>query len=75
VTSWETRCYSDGIPDSVPNKLLFSGRVPSYKAIAMCILSGDMQLQKLGLSRCASKLGEEIESQLKRTKSNQGELF
>jgi len=41
VKTWEKRCYSDGIPDEAPNKLLDSGRVPSYKTIALAILRND----------------------------------
>lgn len=50
MNQWENRCYSDGIPDEVPNKLLFSGRAPSYKAIAICLLNNDLYLKKLGLN-------------------------
>src|SRR5699024_2999726 len=73
--SWQARCYSDGIPDEVPSKLLFSGRAPSWKAIAICLLNNDHQMQKLGMARNASKLGEEIERELKRKDTGQERLF
>lgn len=50
MKQWEERCYSEGVPDEAPNKLLFSGRVPSYKAIAICLLNNDLYLKKLGLN-------------------------
>lgn len=45
---WETRCYFDGIPDDVPDSLLWSGRAPSWRSIALCILQNDLKLHKLG---------------------------
>lgn len=74
---WQDRCYRDGIPDTVPNKLLFSGRVPSWKAIAICLLNNDMQLERLGFSRKKSTKGLHLEAMLKRqSKDNpQNEMF
>lgn len=48
VNLWEARCYSDGIPDEVPDLLEKTGRAPSYKAIAICILKNDLRLIGLG---------------------------
>lgn len=48
ITTWEGRCYSDGIPDEIPAKLAKSFRVPSYKAIALAILNNDAALKSLG---------------------------
>ena len=45
---WESRCYSDGIPDEVEEGLSKSMRVPSYKAIAEAILKNDLLLYSLG---------------------------
>ncbi len=45
---WEKRCYFNGIPDDILPKLIDSGRVPSYKAIALAILKNDNQLLSLG---------------------------
>ena len=50
VTLWENRCYSSGIPDEVPKKLSDSGRVPSYKAIALSILKNDLKLRSIGFT-------------------------
>ncbi len=45
---WESRCYPDGIPDSLPEKVMKSMRAPSYKAIALCLLNNDLALYGLG---------------------------
>lgn len=44
------RCYFDDIPDSVSDRLMDSGRVPSYKAIAIAILNNDLTMRSLGFS-------------------------
>lgn len=61
---WEKRCYEEGIPDEVAHKLLFSGRAPSWKAVAICLLSNDHQFQRLGMRRNETTKGREIERQL-----------
>lgn len=48
VEVWRNRCYSDDIPDDAPKKLRDSLRVPSYRAIAECILRNDLKLYGLG---------------------------
>ena len=48
--TWEKRCYENGIPDSVPKKLMDSGRVPSYRHIAILLLKNDLLLRGLGFS-------------------------
>ena len=48
MNTWESRCYSNGIPDEVPDNLANSGRVPSYKAIALSILKNDLNFGGLG---------------------------
>lgn len=48
VKTWESRCYSDGIPDDAPKRLADQMRVPSYKAIAECLLKNDLGLYGLG---------------------------
>jgi len=42
------RCYSDGIPDEIPEALSKSLRAPSYKTIAMAILKNDLSFHSLG---------------------------
>jgi len=54
--TWEKRCYKDGIPDEVPKKLFVAKRAPSYKAIALAILSNDHNLHSLGFSQKESHL-------------------
>ena len=48
IQVWENRCYPDSIPDDLPDGLLFSGRAPSWRAIALCLLNNDLRLHKLG---------------------------
>lgn len=62
VADWEAKCYFEGIPDEVPAKLLFSGRAPSWKAIAICILSNDLKFKRLGMRRDENKTGLLIEA-------------
>mgnify|MGYP007096709557 CR=1 FL=1 len=47
---WAARCYSSGLPDSVPDGLLYSGRVPSWKAVALAVLRNDLHLKALGFA-------------------------
>lgn len=75
VQSWEGKCYFEGIPDSVSDKLLFSGRAPSYKAIALCILSNDMYLRRLGLSWEKTAKYREIMQSLEAADNGQADLF
>jgi len=49
--TWKERCYSDGIPDEVPELLSKSMRVPSYKAIAMAILRNDLNFHSIGFDQ------------------------
>ena len=42
IKAWESRGYSDGIPDEVPARLMWLRKAPSYKAIALAILKNDM---------------------------------
>lgn len=65
IKTWEDRCYSNGIPDDAPDKLLFSGSVPSYKAIAICILNNDLKFKKLGFYEKYSEKQIELINQLK----------
>lgn len=47
---WMDRCYSDGIPDEVPDLLAKTNRAPSWKKIAICLLKNDMKLRGLGFT-------------------------
>lgn len=51
VKAWESRCYSDGIPDEVPTRIQQLNKAPSYKAICMAILKNDTTLKTLGFTR------------------------
>lgn len=46
VSTWEKRCYPDGIPDEVPCEI--SHKVPDYKKICSTILKNDVALKTLG---------------------------
>jgi predicted phosphoadenosine phosphosulfate sulfurtransferase len=59
IKKWIDRCYINGIPDEVPNKLAKSNRAPSYKAIAIAILKNDHSLKTLGLKGTHSKWYDE----------------
>lgn len=72
---WESRCYSDGIPDEVPARLSETGRVPNYKAIAMCILKNDLHLRALGFGRHESELVEQIYQMRREQESKQLKLL
>jgi predicted phosphoadenosine phosphosulfate sulfurtransferase len=56
IATWEKRCYSGGIPDDAPRKLRAANRVPSYRSIAVAILSNDHQLTSLGFQPRASAI-------------------
>lgn len=50
IKTWESRCYTNGIPDEVPSEIAKRNFAPSYKAIAIAILSNDHALQSLGFT-------------------------
>lgn len=70
---WESRCYFDGIPDSIPKELRATTRVPSYQAIAVAILKNDHNLYSVGFSERASELVDMLIRKSKET--NQMDLF
>ena len=65
--TWVARCYSNGIPDEVSDTLMNSGRVPSYRAIALCLLKNDLHLRGIGFGRTESKT---VDTLIKIKKSN-----
>lgn len=71
IKTWEGRCYFDGIPDQVSNLLMSSGRVPSYKALALAILKNDLQLKELGFNSKHSKWADFFKTK----KTNQLSIF
>lgn len=48
IKKWESRCYFDGIPDEVPNRIHALNKAPSYKSICVAILNNDHLLVSLG---------------------------
>lgn len=68
---WESRCYSDGIPDEVPAKLASVNRAPSWKAIAMAILKNDHNLRSLGFGVAESELVLQLVRERKEKESRQ----
>jgi predicted phosphoadenosine phosphosulfate sulfurtransferase len=72
---WESRCYPDGIPDEVPDGLMKSMRVPSYKAIAMAILQNDLYLYSLGFQPHVSHWYRVVKKEKEKNESIQLNLF
>jgi predicted phosphoadenosine phosphosulfate sulfurtransferase len=50
---WESRCYSNGIPDEVEASI--NHLVPNWKKIALSILNNDLDLTALGYTKKQSK--------------------
>lgn len=78
LKTWENRCYSNGIPEEVPKGLQSSNRAPSYKAIAVAILSNDHQLLSLGFVSRKSAVIDAIiadKQKIKNTFDNQSDMF
>jgi hypothetical protein len=38
IATWQSRCYSDDLPDAIPDELMREGLAPCWRAIAMAIL-------------------------------------
>lgn len=55
ISEWKKKGYPDDIPDEVPAVLMPKNLAPSYKAIAQCLLSNDMNMEGLGFSAPKSK--------------------
>ena len=75
LSTWKGRCYSDDIPEEVPAKVAASGRAPSYKALAIAILKGDMQLLSLGFEPVTSKYYEQLRQEKRERENPQATLF
>jgi predicted phosphoadenosine phosphosulfate sulfurtransferase len=74
---WEDRCYSNGIPDEIPDLLARTNRAPSWKKIAICLLKNDMKLRGLGYTEAnyQKDLVRGLELMYQEEESNQGRLF
>jgi len=75
IRTWEARCYDDGIPDELPRKLEASGRVPSWRAVAIAILRNDHNLHSLGFGSEQTQLERELKQSRQQNDSPQQELF
>jgi predicted phosphoadenosine phosphosulfate sulfurtransferase len=75
VQTWQQRCYRDLIPDDLPDGLLFSGRAPSWKAIAICLLQNDFRLHKLGYTTTPGEWAQAAIELSNRQESAQESLF
>lgn len=60
VSTWEKRCYSNGIPDEAPKRLEQLNKVPSYRMICLAILRNDYPLKTLGFEPTKSKYYHEL---------------
>jgi predicted phosphoadenosine phosphosulfate sulfurtransferase len=50
ISKWINQGYPKGIPEEIPLELFRENLAPSYKGIALSILSNDFHLTKLGES-------------------------
>ena len=60
ILNWEKKCYFNGIPDEVPQRIEQLNKAPSYKQIAKAIMKNDFQLQTLGFTRPINKVYYEL---------------
>lgn len=44
ITTWENRCYINGLPDEADERLEAFGKVPSYRRICKAILKNDLSV-------------------------------
>ncbi len=51
IRRWESKGYSDGIPDEACPYLELAGKAPSYRRVCIAIMRNDYSLETLGLSR------------------------
>lgn len=56
IQTWESRCYSNGIPDEVPKRIEQLNKAPSYRMICLALLKNDYPLKTLGFTpkKCES---------------------
>lgn len=80
IEGWKQCGYPDDIPDEVPQVLSDRQLAPSYRAIAIAILSNDLHFTQLGFSPPRSEWysafkGEEIRQRQPRKVMKQTDLF
>lgn len=51
IKEWESKCYSDGIPDEAPKRLEQLNKVPSYRKTCIAIMKNDFSLETLGFTK------------------------
>lgn len=50
ISSWEDKCYHNGIPDEAPIPLERQNKVPSYRQLCTAILKNDRTLKSIGFT-------------------------
>ncbi|MGL4338306.1 MAG: DUF3440 domain-containing protein [Turicibacter sp.] len=60
IKTWESKGYSNGIPDAAPLRLEQLNKVPSYRKICIAILKNDVCLTSLGFSKPKCELYSEL---------------
>ena len=71
METWRKRCYSNDIPDEVPKLLADSGRAPSYRALAECILKCDLNFHSVGFSCKFTPIAEQLKREVDNSNSPQ----
>ena len=65
-----------GIPDTVPDLLMGTGRAPSYREVALCLLKNDINLIGLGNIPDSSQVYSAIKrDEISRRTGSTGNLF
>ena len=64
MQTWRNRCYLNDIPDEIPKPLAESGRAPSYRAVAECILKCDLNFHALGFSGKFTPIADQLKRDL-----------
>lgn len=60
IEQWESRCYSNGIPDEAPSELESNNLVPSYRKICIALMKNDTNLKYLGFTPNKSRYYSDI---------------
>jgi len=60
IFNWEQKCYINGIPDTVPDRIQALNKAPSYKSICIAIMKNDSCLEYLGQSKIKSDIYNSI---------------
>ena len=60
ISEWESKCYTNGIPDEAPIVIESNNLAPSYKRICIALLKNDHSLKSLGFSPTKSKIYNDL---------------